>query len=554
MELAGRLSNPRLHFELRAALSERLRSGVLNKRSTRERLSVRRPACTRRQEPQSELNSQPGDPFGNPLRSGYRAVAWCVKIDVMLGSGDLWVVPAAPLESRDGWRIWYSMPGGSDFEPAKPNVTLRGAPAAIKASRWSLLPPIEDLGRRVGFLTVEIDRPQPGELYDVTIPELDELLRWRLLPEPDADELTFLIASCFWLDADKGGRYAAAVAEVSKKETPAFKLFMGDQLYQDWWPAFIPSRSMTSRFAKRYAAYWGHPALAPVLRSSPNYFSSDDHEYWNNFPERYIGFPPTMLEPGRLSAKRAAEETYYQFQQALNPDGQRYGKFTAAGVSFFIADTRIERTKKNAPVPRTLSDEQLQALRDWGAALDRPGVLVLGQPLFQKAGNMLDYSLANFPSDYAEICALIERAVAGETADKRPHDILVLSGDIHTGRHSTGAIAGVRDPVHEFVASPTSLVYAPVKHTVNAPPGKLDKPGLPAWKVTITHEDETPTIDNNFGLVRVKRGRNGRKRFELELWRVRPNDDRNRFVRALPFFKPPQARIKRLLHKEIELR
>jgi len=141
-------------------------------------------------------------------------------IGAVLGSGDLWVVPAAPLESRDGWRIWYSAPGEFDFEPATPKVSLRGALVATKASRWSLLRPLQDLGRRIGLLTVAIDRPRPGELYNVTIPELDETLRWRLLPEPDADELTFLMTSCFWLDADKGGRYAAAVAVPYRGTSP----------------------------------------------------------------------------------------------------------------------------------------------------------------------------------------------------------------------------------------------------------------------------------------------------------------------------------------------
>lgn len=471
----------------------------------------------------------------------------------MTANDELWVVPGAPLKDGSGWCVWYSQSGTGEFTVQTPSVTLLGAPVRIKSADLSLLPEVPGIRRRMGLMTLKLASPQRGEEYAISIPELEREFRWRLLPEPDAKDLTFLIASCFWLDADREGRYAAGVADLDKKEQPAFKILMGDQLYQDWWPQSQRGRTAMQRFSDRYSEYWSHPAVADVLQSSPNFVTADDHEFWNNFPDPYVLFPSTLHSAGRAEARGAAKETYFQFQQSLNPDRERFYDFDVAGVSFFVADTRSERTEYKADQRHTLSEPQRVRLRKWVAGLKGPGVLVLGQPLFQGKGGWTDRSLANFEPDYLELCGLFERALAGDTGDGKPHDILVLSGDIHTGRYSTAAIDGVPGQVHEFIASPASLVYMPTKHKVNEPPDKLEKETGPPWRVSLSHEGETPTLDNNVGLVRVRPGRNCRTRFELELWRVRPNYGRNFVFRALNW-KKPQAPLRRLLHKEIELR
>ena len=42
------------------------------------------------------------------------------------------------------------------------------------------------------------------------------------------------------------------------------------------------------------------------------------------------------------------------------------------------------------------------------------------------------------------------------------------------------------------------------------------------WTIT-AHRRLTSTVDNNVGLIRIAPGRNGRYRFTLQLWRVRPH-------------------------------
>ena len=40
----------------------------------------------------------------------------------------VWVTAGAPLETGDGWRVWYSWPAGP-FEPATPRVRTTPATA-----------------------------------------------------------------------------------------------------------------------------------------------------------------------------------------------------------------------------------------------------------------------------------------------------------------------------------------------------------------------------------------------------------------------------------------
>lgn len=83
---------------------------------------------------------------------------------------ETWVVPGAPLANGAGWRIWYSRAGVDDFRPAALTVS-RASRAASFQQNWHLLAPLADLQRRMGILTIRLDQPAPGEIYEVTIPE-----------------------------------------------------------------------------------------------------------------------------------------------------------------------------------------------------------------------------------------------------------------------------------------------------------------------------------------------------------------------------------------------
>lgn len=75
----------------------------------------------------------------------------------------------------------------------------------------------------------------------------------------------------------------------------------------------------------------------------------------------------------------------------------------------------------------------MQALLDWVGSLTCPGVLVVGQPVLAKAegrapwGEHSDWNLPAF-DQYPGLVRALSSA---------PHDILVLSGDVHFGRIAT---------------------------------------------------------------------------------------------------------------------
>lgn len=467
---------------------------------------------------------------------------------------ELWVVPGAPLPAGDGWRVWFSWPERrGDFRPADPGVSRPGSPPPEVDTQWTPLKELPDVGRRAGILTVTLTPATPGAAYDLVFPDLAprQVFTWRTLPQALDDGVTLLMGSCFWLNDDREGRYAAAVTELVKRERPVLKILMGDQLYVDW-PARLDRGSHPHRlYAERYLEYWGDEPYRRMLQTTPTLFACDDHEFWNNFPERQWQAPWTILPGPRTAAATAARDLFEHFQHSCNPDGERYFELDIGDVSLFVTDSRSERTPFDAEPRGFFTPRQWERLEAWAAGLRGPGLLVLSQPLFQKDGDFKDYSLGNFTEDRAHLLQLFEQTLDADP----PHDIVVLTGDIHTGRHAVATIAGRADAaaVHELVTSPASLVgpFQPLQKP-NMPPPNIGGPGV-KWDITLTEEVEAPTVANNVGLLRLAPGRNGTTRLTFEIWRVRKYDNRRYWERWLD--RPrPEGDLKRLLSKEIELR
>jgi len=449
----------------------------------------------------------------------------------------IWVTAGAPLQSGDGWRVWYSWPGG-EFTPAAPRVrTPAGAEQQIQLGPWNPGPPPAGSKRRMAIRELRILNAEPGALYEVTFPELDRPLHWRTLPQrlPNAG-VSLLIGSCFWLNDDKDGFYSAAVRELVQRERPIFKVLMGDQLYVDVWP---PLTDLPKSLAAKYERYWGDDPYRELLAACPSLASCDDHEFWNDFPEPQIHIPFSRGDKAPVAAKALAE-LYDAYQAALNPGGKRWCSLDVAPVSFFVADTRSERTRDSAPKPALMSAAQWQDLETWSRTLTGPGVLVLPQPLLKAGGSKTDRTLVDFDEDSARL---------GRIFETTPHDILILTGDIHTGRLSRAEIVGRPGEIYEFVASPAAMVtpwLPPWGHKPSKLPGRLVI-NHRKWTVT-AHKQLTSTVDNNVGLIRIAPGRNGRVRFTLQLWRVRPYAG---LTRKLFGAKP--ARGAQPLHEPIEL-
>ena len=441
--------------------------------------------------------------------------------------------------------------------------------------RWEILPALPGLGRRMGVLTLTLDAPDPGSIYDVHVPEADPIgpidataLRLRSLPDSVDAGVTFFFASCFWQPNDKEGSYGAAVGALTKSLSPAFKLLIGDQVYQDYPVNWELPKSSFDLYVERYESYWGNDAYREVLTSCPTFFLCDDHEFWNDFPERQVHLPRTWTQDGRDDIAAAASNLYRQYQQASNPDqrvsytfdiGPGFDPAQSPKVSFFVADSRSRRDPIADADPHFLDDEQWLALEAWAEGLEGPGILVIGQPLFQKDGDWKDHSLSNFRTDYGRLWSALEHALAGD-AGTPPHDVLILTGDIHNGRYAVGKLRGPNDvEIRELVASPASRV-GPYIHL--SPPSPQEPPSRltaeyqgrrSSWDVIVARSSDFPTIDNNLGVVRMTPGTNGRIRFELSLWRIRPYDSRPFWSRMLGKGQPRQP-VAQIFRTEVELR
>ena len=474
---------------------------------------------------------------------------------------EIWVVPGAPLADGAGWRVWYSRAGVEDFSPAALSVS-RADRAASFQQDWHLLAPLAGLRRRMGILTIRLDEPAPGEVYEITIPEVskDQRFSWMAMPNSiDENGAGFLFGSCFWRDNDKVGSYSAAVRELCKRAQPkpAFKVMAGDQLYQDW-PVDLTNHTPLEVCATRYDDYWGDPAYQEVLQACPNFFLCDDHEFWNDYPEFQIHLERTWTQESRDTYGAVTQNLYEYYQHCSAPSDKRWYSFDIGRVSIFVCDSRSQRDPVKKGSPHFFQEPQWTDLVAWIENLRGPGVLVIGQPLYQKDGGWRDHSLSNFVSDYARLCDLIAQSHKGLNAERKPHQILMLSGDIHCGRY---AIGNFRDPdlhnelaeLHELIASASSKIGPyPQRISIEAPPDKM--PSSPPAKLNITmpKTGTMPTGDNNIGMVQMFVGTNGRVRFRLSIWRVRPHDSRSWWdmLRGEP---QPQDQILELFAKEIQL-
>lgn len=447
----------------------------------------------------------------------------------------LWVVPGAPLLDGQGWRIWCSQKGDKMFAP--PTLEVRQGSVVVPVTTdWKWLPQISGVNRRMGVWSVTLPflPPPQGAVFQIRIGTSGEWFTfyWSTLPRQVTEQgTTFLFASCFWQNNDRDGYYRSGLQELQRYGAPQFKLLVGDQIYGDWPNDWDLGDDEIMLYAKRYQQYWGDDFYREALQTCPNFMTCDDHEYWNDYPEKQIHLPQTWDPKNRQKYGTGAEALYYQYQRCLNPHEARWYAFTIEPVSFFMTDTRSEREVcGDNGSSHFMSEAQWTALEDWQQSLKGPGVLVLGQPLFQKDGNYKDHSLSNFMHDYARMWRMLERSLGGRNAQQQPHDILVLSGDIHTGRYAEahGPFPDAPYGIPEFIASPAAMIH-PGNDKPEAPPEQIRiRPNARGeesiWTIDPHKHLEYMTIQNNVGLVRMLPGANvggsARVRFELELWRL----------------------------------
>ncbi|MBX3458594.1 MAG: alkaline phosphatase D family protein [Planctomycetes bacterium] len=265
----------------------------------------------------------------------------------------------------------------------------------------------------------------------------------------DGGVARLVVASCYYDDVLFGPQARAYGETLKSMAQPVdLKLLVGDNLYLD---VARDQRSIWGGWeetAHRYRHYfWESEAYADALSQQANLTTWDDHEFWNNYPERQFWLERTSDEwrPEYDEAGQAFLET---FQNSLNllpgSSSIRTHEYVTPACSIFLADTRTQRSSINRLRPWMMAQTEFQALLTWLGSLTEPGVLVLGQPLWHSRGSRFDYAPIDFEDQFGRLWAALKECKA---------DVLVVSGDVH---HSRVLQIDCGDGVmlHEFVSSP----------------------------------------------------------------------------------------------------
>ena len=309
------------------------------------------------------------------------------------------------------------------------------------------------------------------------------------LPNVAEKPFTVLLASCFCSSRPGSNALGAAYLKLREREKIDLKILCGDQVYLDD-PAlhFLVHKhsfedleeillanyvkTWTQGGLKSSAASGGaNPGYQHFLQNGANYFSSDDHEFWNNAPSAATLIRDSWSPQGRYNWMTIAKSFLEIFQSKKSRT-----VFNVGSLSFFVADTRVNR---DASRMSFMSAADLAALDDWVSNLNDVGVLVVGQPIFSKKagiikGNLGDWNLPDY-AQYADFVRILT---------KTEHSILVLTGDVHYGRIASCQLKpGVT--LYEIISSPTALVdpkvggkweQAPDKFPAISIPGVASKP------------------------------------------------------------------------------
>jgi hypothetical protein len=276
----------------------------------------------------------------------------------------------------------------------------------------------------------------------------------QMMPLLGEKAFIVLLGSCFAYHEDAEGKVGNAFFHLPHPARPDVKFFAGDQVYLDSpWQRYATGThsagELQSIFLEHYVNTWTQTVgttagFSRLLAEGANFFSSDDHEYWNNAPNFAAFALDTWTEGGRKAWFKTARELYSAFQTP-----RFVTQFAVPPVSFLIADTRVNR---DADQKNFMKASDLEAVRQWVGALEGPGVLVVGQPILQGKTSFLggtfgDWNLPDY-EQYSRLAAII-----GSSA----HSLVVLTGDVHFGRVAHTSLRSGAELI-EIISSPMSLV------------------------------------------------------------------------------------------------
>lgn len=333
-------------------------------------------------------------------------------------------------------------------------------------------------GRSVASRTYQIDAAsgQPQDLVVTVNNVVRASARYRssreLLP---GGEFFAVLGSCFYQPECNAGHLRAALQQVRKMcgRSPDLCILMGDQVYLDL-PVIKNFKNdrdwLIGKFRDDYVRNWfeydnGNP-FSELLDMAPLMMIADDHELWNNAPEKQVHIENSWTLAGRANWRAAAEALYRAFATAdLNEAGAIPGmsRLRLGGVDVMTVDLRWlreARTDKGEKARLSSNPGIYTAISNWlidSAAGSAQPVVVLGQGIFRKPTDSLkDFEQADFEEDFIELC----RALAQPS-----QRLILLTGDVHWGRVAFARDRFSNDPlagVYEAFVSPLALVRVPL--------------------------------------------------------------------------------------------
>ena len=437
--------------------------------------------------------------------------------------------------ATDYVRVWL---GALDV-PAPPNglqlTLMPGAkPIHVAQAAWTRVDAAGLLPNAPHFVQVlQICDLTPGTRYLLSRDGEDGAF-FHTLPAhiPTAHELPFslFLGSCFFQGQDIHGRVGAAFKGLPTPYAPRLKLLTGDQVYLDLAHnrglpiAHILSETDYARHSlEKYRRTWlqREPSFQTLLRSGGAFLTADDHEFWNNCPNPQLQLPGTWRGDTRRAWRRIACSLFEDFQSDVPLSAGSPRAFQIGRLSFFLVDTRIDREAGDEAFMRPSDFDRL--IR-WLNASSNPGVLVIGQPLFQSRSNwfmkrVADRTLAN----YAQYDELV-RAIG--SCDR---SLLVLSGDVHYGRVATVIRPGRQ--LHEVIASPLSLLSGKGDGHGEAAPTRFPSDAISGVQRfgTQTHYR---TGKEHFAILSIS-SRGGRITVYVRYWFTKPSSDGSVCSRAI---------------------
>jgi hypothetical protein len=424
------------------------------------------------------------------------------------------IVPG-PVSSASA-TVWV----GAIDEGARPQLYANGTAVPLPGWRQLAGGPHQLLYTRAVLIGLA-----PRARHELTLRVGDKVVatgRLTTLPTqlPPATErpFTVMLGSCFHAANDPSGAAGRTFLNGPRAD---IKILCGDQVYLDQPAGYFlvhrPDRAaMEALFFETYRKTWEQAdpgtGFRQILQEGANYFTADDHELWNNAPNAAAHLRATWSEKGRQDWVEAAGALLDAFQTERAVEQLRVGP-----VSFFVADTRRHR---GAGREAFMADDDMTELFQWVAGLEGPGVLVVGQPIFDKersplGARFIDAGLPDFDQ---------YRALVGALSSAR-HSIVVLTGDVHYGRVAwcqlPGVSSGPAPKLIELIASPLSLVSRVAGGRWSPPPDQFPAvaiPGIP--RVPVARVGTLESWENQFLTVELSDAGGGGVSLNVHYWPV----------------------------------